>query len=61
MHREHLVVLIGVQHFSIRSNQLQTNEQRFDTTHDEEEERGNAVHNAELLMVDCDDPITPTC
>ena len=61
MHREHLVVLIGVQNFSIRSNQLQTNEQRFNATHDEEKEGGNAIHNAELLMVDCNDPIAPTC
>jgi hypothetical protein len=56
VHREHLVVEVGVQHLAFGGSQLQTNEYCFKTTDDEEEQRRCAVHEAEFLMVNGEEP-----
>ena len=59
VHREHLVVQVGVEHGVVGGCQLQPDEQRFHATHQEEEQRHDAVHDAQLLVVDREDPRLP--
>ena len=60
MHREDLVVDIGAEEAALREGQLGADKQRFKATEKEEEHRGNAVHDADLLVVDRADPVLPT-
>ena len=56
MHREHLVIEIGIQHLAFGRGQLQTNEYGFETTHDEKEQCRCAIHQTEFLVVDREEP-----
>ena len=56
MHREDAVVLIGGQELLLWLSQLIANEEGFDTAHAQEENGHHAVHEADLLVVDCGDP-----
>ena len=60
MHREHLVVLVGTENTTVGQCELQTNEKSFNTANDEEQHGDCAVHDADLLMVDSDEPFFPT-
>ena len=60
VHREHLVVRVGRQQLAVRLGQLQTDQQRLDAAHQEEDERGDAVHDPDLLVVHREDPRLPT-
>ncbi len=60
MHRERLVVLVGVQHARIRRRQLQPQEQRLDAAQQEEHERRHAVHRPDPLVIDGGDPAPDT-
>ena len=56
VHREHLVVEAGAEHRAVGAGQLQADEQRLDAADEEEEHRHDAVHDAELLVVDREHP-----
>ena len=56
VHREDLVVLLGVQHRVARLRQLRPDQQRLDPTDDEEQERRDAVHDPDLLVVHRGEP-----
>ena len=59
MHREHLVVLVSTENLTVWHRKLQTNEKCFDATNDEEHHGDNAVHDADLLMVNGEEPLAP--
>ena len=59
MHGEHLVVLVSTKNLAVWHRKLQTNEQRFHATNDEEHHGDNAVHDADLLMVNGEEPLAP--
>ena len=51
MHRKDLVVQVGREQLIAWNRQLQADEQRLNASHKQEEERGNPVHDADLLVV----------
>ena len=59
MHGEHLVVHTGAQHLAIWCSKLKANEYSFKPTQDEKEHRHDAVHNAELFVVNSEEPRLP--
>ena len=56
MHGEHLVVHTGAQDLAIWCGKLKANENCFKTAQDEKEHCHDAVHDAELFMVDSKKP-----
>jgi hypothetical protein len=56
VHGEHLVVEVGGQHRVVGPRQLRPDQERFDTADQEEGEGGDAVHDADLLVVDREQP-----
>ena len=46
----------GGEHRAVGTRQLEPDEQRLDTTHEEERERERAVHDRDLLVVDRGEP-----
>ena len=56
VHREDLVVLIGVEERAVGLGQLGADQQGFEPAHDEEHERGHPVHDPDLLVVDRGEP-----
>ena len=59
VHREHLVVLVGRQDLAVRPGELGTDEARLEAADDEEHHRGDAVHDADLLVIDAEGPGPP--
>src|SRR5581483_1906683 len=56
VHREDGVVLVGVQERLVRRRELDAHEQRLDAPDEEEDEGRQAVHDADLLVVDGGQP-----
>jgi hypothetical protein len=56
VHREDLVVLVGVQQGAIGLRELGADQQRLDTSDDEEHERRDPVEDPDLLVVDRREP-----
>jgi hypothetical protein len=56
VHREQLVVRVRRQEGVLGAAQLDTKQQRLDSTQQEEEERRGAVEDPDALMVDGRDP-----
>ncbi len=56
VHREDLVVLIGVQQRVVGLGQLAADQQRLEPADDEEEERDEPVHQSDLLVVHRGEP-----
>ena len=59
VHGEHLVVGVRAEDLELGPGQLQADEQGVDAAHDEEHQAGSAVHDADLLVVDGEEPATP--
>ena len=59
MHRVDLVVEVGTDDRAVRGRQLQADQQGLEAADDEEEQRGRSVEDADLLVVDGGDPVTP--
>jgi hypothetical protein len=59
VHGEDLVVDLGRQQLLARTGQLRADEERFDAADQEEGEGGDAVHDADLLVIDRRDPAAP--
>ena len=59
VHREGLVVEVGRDELAVRLGQLDPDEQRLDAADEEEHQRGRAVHDADLLVVDAEQPRLP--
>jgi len=59
VHGEDLVVGLGAEHVVVGHRQLGPDEQGLDAAHQEEEEGGVAVHQADLLVIDRGDPAPP--
>jgi hypothetical protein len=60
VHGEHLVVRLRAQHVSVRPSELQADQQRLDPAHHEKDQGDGAVHDADLLVIDGEDPVLPT-
>ena len=60
MHCKDLVVQVSREQLVARNRQLQADEECLNASHEQEEERGNAVHDADLLMVHGVYPRPPT-
>ena len=59
MHGEHLVVGVGRQDGCAGASQLESDEQCVDSADDEEEDAGRAVHDADALVIDGEQPAPP--
>jgi hypothetical protein len=59
VHGEHLVVELGREQRATRRPQLGPDEQRLGPADDEEEHGGGAVHDADLLVIDGEQPTAP--
>ena len=60
MHREHLVVLVCREHGAVRACELQANEHGLNAADNKEEHGDNAIHDAELFVIDGEEPRLPT-
>src|ERR1041384_4424162 len=56
VHREQRIERLGAHQRVIRLHQLDAHDERFDPAHQEEEERGRPVQDADPLVVDGRDP-----
>jgi hypothetical protein len=56
VHREDLVVLVGGEQRVAGLRELRADQQRLDAADEEEDERRDAVHHADLLVVDRGEP-----
>ena len=56
MHREHLVVSRCIEDLAIGASELESDKECLDTTNDEEEHCYGAIHDADLLVVNGEDP-----
>ena len=59
VHREHLVVLVGRQDRAVGLRQLRPDEQGFEPADEEEHHGDDAVHDADLLVIDREGPRLP--
>ncbi len=59
VHREHLVVLVGRQDRAVGLGELGPDQQRLEAADEEEHHGGDAVHDADLLVVDGEGPRLP--
>src|SRR6266571_4315248 len=60
MHRENLIVEIGVEDGVARHSQLRTDEQRLDAAEEEKYQRGRQIQDADLFVIDRHDPVEQT-